>query len=49
MTNVAFGRLTDLSPRDAWKNEAHNFTPWLAENIEHLSEVDRRPTRTDGD
>ena len=39
MTDIEFGRLTDLPWRDAWKHEALDFTPWLAENIEHLSEV----------
>lgn len=39
MTEIQFGRLTDLPLREAWKHEAHQFTPWLAENIDHLSEV----------
>jgi len=39
MTDIQFGRLTDLPLREAWKHEAHDFTPWLAENIDHLSEV----------
>ena len=34
-----FGRLMDLSPRDAWGHEAHAFTPWLAENIDRLAEA----------
>lgn len=32
-------RITEINPRLAWKNEALDFTPWLAANIEHLSEV----------
>ena len=36
---VTFGRLSDLSPRDAWAHEAHTFTPWLAENIDQLSDA----------
>lgn len=36
MTDITFGQLTDLLPRDAWKHEALNFTPWLAENIGQL-------------
>lgn len=36
---IEFDRLQDLPLREAWKNEAHDFTPWLAENIEHLSET----------
>ncbi|MCV0394351.1 MAG: DUF4268 domain-containing protein [Rhizobiaceae bacterium] len=39
MSEITFGRLTDLLPREAWKHEALAFTPWLAENIDHLSEV----------
>ena len=39
MTDVQFGRLQDLPLREAWKHEAHSFTPWLAENIDHLSEA----------
>lgn len=39
MTDIRFGRLEDLPLREAWKHEAHEFTPWLAENIDHLSEV----------
>jgi len=39
MTDIQFGRLTDLPLRDAWKHEALEFTPWLAENIDHLSEA----------
>ena len=39
MSEVIFGRLTDLLPREAWKHEAIAFTPWLAENIDQLSEV----------
>lgn len=39
MTDVQFGRLTDLPLRNAWRHEAHQFTPWLAENIDHLSEA----------
>lgn len=39
MTDVQFGRLQDLPLRKAWENEARGFTPWLAENIDHLAEV----------
>lgn len=37
MTGI--GRLTDTDPRTAWAHEAHNFTPWLADNLDQLSEV----------
>ena len=39
MTDVTFGRLIDLPLREAWRHEALEFTPWLAENIDHLSEA----------
>lgn len=39
MTEIQFGKLQDLPIREAWKHEAHEFTPWLAENIDHLSEA----------
>lgn len=39
MTDIRFGRLVDLPLREAWKHEAHQFTPWLADNIDHLSEA----------
>lgn len=39
MTDIEFGRLTDLPLREAWKHEAQDFTPWLADNIDHLSEA----------
>lgn len=28
-----------ISPRKMWHNEAKDFTPWLAENIEELAEI----------
>lgn len=30
------GILSKANVRDVWKHEAHNFTPWLCENIEPL-------------
>ena len=34
------GRLERLAnPRDIWKHEASDFTPWLAENIDVLSDA----------
>ena len=32
-----FGRLEPVDLRTAWKHEALNFTPWLAENLDRLS------------
>jgi hypothetical protein len=34
-----FGKLTELNVRDAWQFEVYQFTPWLAANLEYLSEV----------
>lgn len=39
MTEIEFGRLDDLPLRRAWSHEAHEFTPWLAENIGHISQA----------
>ncbi len=33
------GRLSRMDPREVWKNEATDFTPWLAKNLNHLGEV----------
>jgi len=33
------GKLSLLDPRTVWKHEAHDFTPWLAENIDMLGEL----------
>lgn len=34
-----FSRLLDIEPRQAWAHEAHAFTPWLADNLDRLSEA----------
>jgi len=39
MNDIAFDRLRDVSLREAWAHEALAFTPWLAANIEHISEA----------
>jgi len=36
---TSFARLTDVPPRDAWPNEARDFTPWLVRNMDHLSDA----------
>lgn len=33
------GKLIRVDPRAIWKHEAHDFTPWLVENIDLLGEV----------
>lgn len=36
---IIFGTLEDVPLRDAWTHEAHQFTPWLAGNLDRLSEA----------
>lgn len=33
------GELVTADLRKAWPHEAHDFTPWLAENLDRLSAV----------
>ena len=39
MTSESFGRLEDISLRDAWSHEAHDFTPWLCQNIDRIGDA----------
>lgn len=39
MTTPNLGRLTTVSPREVWTHETHNFTPWLLENVDVLSDL----------
>lgn len=48
MTDIRFGRLVDLPLREAWKHEAQQFTPWLADNIDHLSDAIGMPLELTG-
>lgn len=34
-----FDKIQKVDPRSIWKHEAHDFTPWLAENISELGEA----------
>ena len=36
---MQFGSLESIPLREAWPNEARDFTPWLAENLELLTEA----------
>ena len=36
---VEFGELKEVGLRQAWPHEAHNFTPWLAENLDKLAQA----------
>jgi hypothetical protein len=37
--DVAFSVLSDVPLREAWSHEAHRFTPWLAQNLDGLSQA----------
>ena len=39
VSTIRFTPLSDADLREAWPNEAQNFTPWLFKNMEYLSEV----------
>ena len=36
---MELGIIAPVNPRELWENEERDFTPWLAENIDYLSEV----------
>ena len=36
---TAFGTLRQLDARTAWRHEAHDFTPWLCDNLDRLAET----------
>ncbi|MHC8509331.1 MAG: hypothetical protein ACYYKD_08020 [Rhodospirillales bacterium] len=42
------GELKDVNVREAWPHEAHNFTPWLAENLDAVSDVIGVPLELEG-
>lgn len=39
MTTPNLGRLATVLPRDVWTHEALNFTPWLLQNVDVLSDL----------
>ena len=39
MGDARLGELSDVPVREVWKHEALDFTPWLAENLDRLSET----------
>lgn len=43
-----FGTLVDVNPRDAWGLEAKDFTPWLADNLDRLSQAIGVPLQLTG-
>lgn len=45
---MEFGELKDVDLRSAWPNEADDFTPWLAKNLERLSHVIGIPMEAEG-
>jgi len=43
-----FGRLESKALRDAWPHEANDFTPWLTDNMDLLSEAIDIPLESEG-
>ncbi len=39
MGEIELGRLVDVEPRVAWQREDTHFTPWLAKNLDRLSDA----------
>jgi hypothetical protein len=39
MTTPNLGRLSAVAPRKVWSHEAHDFTPWLLQNVDVLSDL----------
>lgn len=46
--DVIFGSLADVPLREAWSHEAHRFTPWLAANLDRLSQAIGIPLELSG-
>ena len=47
-TDLKFGELKNVTLRDVWGHEANEFTPWLAANMERLSEAIGVPLELEG-
>ncbi|MGM0573376.1 MAG: hypothetical protein ACQESL_06400 [Bacteroidota bacterium] len=47
MSNPDLGHIQIVSPRELWRDEARDFTPWLAENAQKLSEAIGIPIEID--
>jgi len=45
---MEIGKLEEISPRKAWPHEAHDFTPWLAENLDSIAEAIGIPLEFEG-
>jgi len=39
MAKIDLGEIEILNPREVWKHEERDFTPWVAEHIFTISEV----------
>ena len=48
MATPEFGTLETVDLREAWPHEAHNFTPWLADNLDRLSDAIGIPLEPEG-
>ncbi|MCF8232190.1 MAG: DUF4268 domain-containing protein [Bacteroidales bacterium] len=47
MSNPDLGHIQIVEPRELWEDEARDFTPWLAENAQQLSEAIGIPIEID--
>ncbi len=46
--SLEFGELEDVTLRDVWAPEAHDFTPWVAKNLARLSKAVGLPMELEG-
>ena len=45
---LQFEELNEVDMRSLWPHEAHDFTPWLANHLEHLSQTVGIPMEVEG-